>query len=56
MTTSLFSDSPLLSDAESVLGDAAFGTRREYIEDAEAPWLLAENQFFVVAVVATHTS
>ncbi len=55
MTTSVFSDDPLLSDAEAALTDANFATRREYISEAEAPWLLAEDQFFMIAIVASRT-
>jgi hypothetical protein len=55
MTTSLFSDNPLLNDAESVLIDAGFSTRRGVFASADAPCLFAEDEFFVVAVVASRT-
>lgn len=53
--TETFSESPLLRDADATLSDAGFLTRLEPIPDAEAPWLLAENAFFVLAVVAVLT-
>jgi len=50
MTSTIFSESPLLRDAETVLTGAGFVTRQEYIAEATTPWLLAENEFFVIAV------
>lgn len=55
MTSAIFSESPLLRDAEAILGDAGFETRHEAIPEAASPWLLAENEFFVIAVVAAAT-
>lgn len=55
MTSEIFSESPLLRDAEAVLGDMGFETRHEAIPDAAAAWLLAENEFFVIAVVTAPT-
>lgn len=55
MTNLAFSDSPLLRDAEEILSGAGFLTRHEYIAEVTTPWLLAENEFFVVAVVAAAT-
>ena len=55
MTSAIFSVSPLLRDAEAILTRAGFLTRHEYIAEITTPWLLAENEFFVVAVVAATT-
>jgi hypothetical protein len=49
------SDYPLLADAESVLAGASFAMRREWLADEDTPWLLAENEFFLIAAVATDT-
>ena len=51
--TSVFSESPLLADAEAILVESSFTAKREYISAASALWLLAENEFFVVGVIAT---
>jgi len=50
MTSAMFSESPLLRDAETILSAAGFVTRQDYITEATTPWLLAENEFFVIAV------
>jgi hypothetical protein len=55
MTTALFNESPLLRDAETILVGAGFLTRHEYISEATTPWLLAENEFFVIAVAVAPT-
>lgn len=55
MTGVVFSESPLLRDAETVLIGAGFLTRREYISEATTPWLLAENKFFIIAIVVAPT-
>jgi hypothetical protein len=55
MTESLFSDNRLLDLAEAVLTEAGFATRRAFVASADAPWLLAEDQLFVIAVIATKT-
>jgi hypothetical protein len=53
--SSTFSESPLLRDADATLTDAGFLTRVEAIPQAESSWLLAENEFFVIAIVAAPT-
>lgn len=55
MTSSLFSDSHLLNTAEGVLTEAGFSTRRGVFSSADAPCLLAEDEFFIVAIVASQT-
>jgi hypothetical protein len=53
--TTVFAGSPLLGDAESVLSNAGFATRSSELPDAGAAWVVAENEFFIVGVVATPT-
>jgi hypothetical protein len=55
MTSVIFSESPLLRDAEAILISAGFLTRREYVAEATTPWLLAENEFFAIAVAVAPT-
>jgi hypothetical protein len=45
----------LLRDAEAILTDAGFETTREGLEGSGIPWLLAENAFFAVGIVASGT-
>lgn len=55
MTSSLFSEHYLLDAADSLLTDAGFTTRRGVFSSAMAPCLLAEDEFFVVVVIASPT-
>jgi hypothetical protein len=55
MTNVVFSESPLLRDAEAVLISAGFLTLHEYVSEVTTPWLLAENEFFVIAIVVAPT-
>ena len=45
-------DPRLLADAAAVLRAANFEIREELLSSIAAPWLLAENPYFLVAVVA----
>jgi hypothetical protein len=44
--------SPLLDTAAKLLRSAGFSIRQDYLTSAGAPWLLAEDEFFIVAITA----
>jgi hypothetical protein len=48
-----FVENFLLDETNAILGEAGFATRRSVLASAGVPWLLAEDQFFVIAVVVT---
>jgi hypothetical protein len=50
-----FSSNILLQDAEALLKEAGFSTSRSELAGGELPSLVAEDKFFVVAVVAAAT-
>ena len=55
MTSLTFGESPVLNDAEEILTEAGFATRRVYIGEARRQMLLAEDAFFAVGVVTART-
>jgi hypothetical protein len=55
MSGSPFSSNILLQDADALLKEAGFATSRSELTGAELPSLLAEDRFFVLAVVAAPT-
>jgi hypothetical protein len=55
MSSAAFTDNVLLQDADKLLREAGFSTRRSVFAGGEVPCLLAEDRFFFVALIASKT-
>jgi hypothetical protein len=55
MSSARFSSNILLQDADVLLKEAGFSTSLSFLSASDLPCLLAEDRFFVVAVVAAET-
>ena len=57
MSNTSFSDNILLQEADALLKDTGFSTCRGALAlaSSEVPWLLAEDRFFILAVIAFQT-
>ena len=55
MSNAHFNDEVLLQDADVLLKDAGFSTRRGVLAAGDVPYLLAEDRFFILVVIASRT-
>jgi hypothetical protein len=55
MSADAFRQNLLLDEADAVMREVGFSTQFGVFSSADTPWLLAEDEFFLVAVIASGT-